>query len=206
MKLVRNTMIGLAALGSGACAPAFADHPYSEPYDSSYHDVYDRHYTGDDYANARVVYVEPLVRYVRVQTPRRECYDDVEYYADDYDYEPRRGTAGASIAGGLIGGLIGHQFGSNGGNDAATLVGTLVGSSIARDRAERRQDRSYGYRQTRAYPVERCHVSYDAHEEERIDGYRVTYEYDGREYTTRTRHHPGDTIRVRVAVTPVGDY
>lgn len=207
MKLVKNTFIGLAALASGACAPAFADYPYDDPY-TSYHDSRDGRYTSDEYAYARVVYVEPLVRYVRVQTPHRKCYDDVEYYADDYDYQPRRGTAGATIAGGLIGGLVGHQFGSGGGNDAATLVGTLVGSSIARDRAERRQDREYarGYRQTRAYPVERCHVSYSAHEEERIDGYRVTYEYDGREYTTRTQHHPGDTMRVRVAVTPVGDY
>ena len=31
----------------------------------------------------------------------------------------------------------------------------------------------------------------------------VTYRFAGREYTTETREHPGDRIRVRVNVTPV---
>lgn len=211
MKCTKVALVSVAALASGACASAFAEH--DSPYQGSYDDAYDARYIGDDYAYARVVHVEPVVHYVRVQTPQRRCYEDIEYYGDDYDHQPRRGTAGATIAGGLIGGLVGHQFGSGGGNDAATLVGTLVGSSIARDRAERRQDRRYDrtygqrtYGQSRGYPVERCHVAYDAHEEERIDGYRVTYEYDGQEYTTRMQRHPGDQIRVRVAVTPVDDY
>lgn len=199
MRLERITLIGLVSVATAACAPAFAEHQYDGPY----YDRYDSRYAGDDYAYARVVYVEPIVRFVRVQTPRRDCYDDVEYYHDDYD-RPRRGTAGATIAGGLIGGLVGRQFGGGDGRDAATLVGTLVGSSVANDRAHRRQDRRYV--QTRSYPVERCHVSHASHEEERIDGYRVTYEYDGHEYTTRTQQHPGERIRVRVAVTPVDTY
>ena len=32
--------------------------------------------------------------------------------------------------------------------------------------------------------------------------YDVTYEYAGRTYTTRTNHHPGDRMRVRVDVRP----
>ena len=35
-------------------------------------------------------------------------------------------------------------------------------------------------------------------------GYRVSYEYGGEVYTTRMATHPGETIRVRVHVTPVG--
>ena len=35
-----------------------------------------------------------------------------------------------------------------------------------------------------------------------VTEYDVTYEYAGREYTTRTQYHPGDRIRVRVDVRP----
>ena len=48
--------------------------------------------------------------------------------------------------------------------------------------------------------VQRCEVRYEKRYEERIDGYRVTYEYNGREYTTRLPYDPGERIRVRVAV------
>ena len=35
-----------------------------------------------------------------------------------------------------------------------------------------------------------------------VSAYDVTYEYAGRRYTTRTNHHPGERIRVRVDVRP----
>jgi len=209
MRLGGFLLGGMALLMCGACAPALANHQY----DGGYHDDYATGYEpghGDGYAWARVVYVEPLVRHVRVQTPSRQCYDDVQYHSyrahDRYDYGRGRGTAGATIVGGLIGGLVGRQFGSGDGRDGATLVGTLVGSAIANDRAQRRNAQRYDYVETRGYPVERCRTSYVSHEEERIDGYRVTYEYDGQEYTTQTHRHPGDRIRVRVAVTPAPEY
>jgi hypothetical protein len=39
-------------------------------------------------------------------------------------------------------------------------------------------------------------------EDERLQGYDVTYEYANRTYRTRTNYHPGDRIRVRVDVQP----
>ena len=38
----------------------------------------------------------------------------------------------------------------------------------------------------------------DDHCEQRIDGYRVTYLFRGREYTTEMSYNPGDRIRIRV--------
>ncbi len=38
----------------------------------------------------------------------------------------------------------------------------------------------------------------------RIDGYRVTYEYNGIRQTTQLPYDPGDRIRVRVDVQPEG--
>jgi uncharacterized protein YcfJ len=39
---------------------------------------------------------------------------------------------------------------------------------------------------------------------EQVVGYDVTYEYNGRTYSTRTDAHPGDRIQVAVSVAPVG--
>lgn len=156
------------------------------------HSGYDR-----DYVYAEVVDVKPLYRYVRVRRPERECWDE-----EVYDERRRRhGTAPATIAGGLIGGAVGRQFGDGKGRDAMTVVGTLIGSAIAHDRAADRHYDDYDRPRTRV--VERCETRWDTYDDRRLEGYRVTYWYGGREYTTRTAHEPGDRIRVKVAVTPV---
>jgi uncharacterized protein YcfJ len=46
--------------------------------------------------------------------------------------------------------------------------------------------------------VKRCDVSYQQNWEEQVDGYRVTYVYRGREYTTRMAYDPGSKVRIRV--------
>lgn len=172
---------------------------------------YRNHDGGYDYA--RVVDVEPIVRHVRVTTPRRECWMETRH-----DYEPRyepqrvggppRGAAGSMILGSIIGAAIGNQVGSGDGRRAATVAGAIIGSAIGHDRADRHNGGYYsdsGYREARAYEVERCDVRYDEDYEERIDGYRVTYVYNGREQTTRLPYDPGDRIRVRVNVRPADD-
>lgn len=153
---------------------------------------------GYDYAD--VLEVEPLFRRVRTTVPRRECWDE-EVTVRSRERDRRRGSSvGSMIAGGVIGGVIGHQFGSGSGNDAATAVGALVGSAIASNRGQRDDD-EYAY-QERVQLVERCETRRETREEERPDGYRVTYMYAGREYTTRTATDPGDKLRIRITVTP----
>ena len=76
------------------------------------------------YDYARVVDVQPVVRFVTVETPVRECWEETRYR--EYDHRGHRAhsaSAGSSIAGAIIGGVIGHQFGSGRGNDAATIAG-----------------------------------------------------------------------------------
>jgi uncharacterized protein YcfJ len=46
-------------------------------------------------------------------------------------------------------------------------------------------------------------VNHQTHEEERIDGYHVTYRYKGEIFTTRLPYDPGDRLKVQVSVTPV---
>jgi uncharacterized protein YcfJ len=146
-----------------------------------------------EYDYARVRHVEPIVRQVRVETPSRECYDDVRYVESrPHISDPEVG--GRTLVGALIGGVVGHQFGSGRGRDAATIAGAAIGAGVGYDAAARRSA------SVREEIVQRCEVRYEKRYEERVDGYRVTYEYNGREYTTRLPYDPGSRIRVRVAV------
>lgn len=149
------------------------------------------HRGASDYVYARVVDVDPIVRYVTVERPREQCWDDTAY-------EPARPlrVAGTTLAGGVIGGAIARQFGRGSGRDALTVIGTLAGAAVANEHALRRNG-------TVAVPVRRCEVVHERFTEERIDGYLVTYQYQGRRHTLRTRTPPGDRVRLRVDVVPV---
>ena len=52
--------------------------------------------------------------------------------------------------------------------------------------------------------MERCETRYREHREERIDGYRVLYRYRGQKYMTEMPYDPGNRLRVRVDIRPVG--
>jgi uncharacterized protein YcfJ len=182
----------LVTLGTFGAAGAALANP---PHWSKARDRYER---DSDYA--RVVDVEPIVRRVRVTTPDRECWDEVQQV-----YPSRPSSAGSTILGTLIGGVIGHQMG-HGHRDGniATVGGAIAGAAIGSHIGAQRDARN-----GRAIPVERtvqrCNVVYRDDYEERIDGYRVTYVYNGREYTTRMPYDPGDRIRVDVNVRPEYD-
>jgi uncharacterized protein YcfJ len=149
-----------------------------------------------EYDYARVVNVDPIVRQVRVETPRRECWDDVRY-VETRPHISDGAVGGRTLLGAAIGGVIGHQFGSGRGQDAATVAGALIGAGVGYDSAAKQG--SHGVREE---VVQRCDVRYERDYEERIDGYRVTYEYNGRHYKTQLPYDPGDRIRVRVAIAP----
>jgi uncharacterized protein YcfJ len=150
------------------------------------------------YADARVTHVEPIYRTVRVEEPRRECWDE-DVYVERPGYRSHTGT----ILGGIVGGVLGHELGGHGHHGAiATAAGTVLGASIGRDLSNRRRYADDGYYSRR----ERCEVRPTYTTEQRIDGYRVTYVYAGREHETITDYDPGDVIRIRVHVDPREDY
>lgn len=181
-------LLSCAAVASILVAPVALADPKPRVYHPKANDGYDY---------AQVVSVEPIVRQVRVEVPRRECYTEVRYDQP----EPRKGLAGPMIVGALIGGGIGHQFGSGDGKRAATVAGAVIGTALGHDIGERQRAR-YAYSQPQGYEVERCDTRIERTYEERIDGYDVEYEYAGQRFHTRLPYDPGDRIRVRVAVTP----
>ncbi|MGB5255798.1 MAG: glycine zipper 2TM domain-containing protein [Woeseiaceae bacterium] len=151
------------------------------------------------YDYAKVISSQPIVNYVTVKTPVRECWDEMQYYT--VDRRPHRG-GGATLVGAILGGVIGHQVGSGRGNDAATVAGTLIGAAIGSE-SSRKNNQGYGEERI-ARPIERCETRFQSHQEERIDGYRVTYRYHGQKYSTVMPYDPGNKIRVRVDVRPAG--
>ena len=154
--------------------------------------------SGPTYDYAQVISAQPIVRYVTVKTPVRECWQETEYYT--VRHRPY-GSAGRTLVGAVLGGVVGHQFGSGRGNDAATVAGTLIGAAVANDSARRRDGYAY---EERSRPITRCETRLNEREEERIDGYDVVYRYKGQKYATRMPHDPGRKLRIRVDVRPVG--
>ncbi len=147
---------------------------------------------------AQVMEVEPITRLVRVETPRRECWDEEVPVRRSARYHD---SATPMIIGGIIGGVVGNQFGKGDGNTAMTVAGALLGGSIGRDHA-RRHAPAHEYAEYTTTQT-RCTVRTEYHEEERVEAYRVKYSYNGRVYVTRMRKHPGDRVPVSVSVAPI---
>ncbi len=153
---------------------------------------------GPRYDYARVLSADPIVRYVTVTTPVRDCWRDVEYYTVN---RPAPGVGANTVAGAVVGGVIGNQFGSGRGNDAATVAGALIGAAIGNEAGRNR----HGYISERySRPVTRCETRIEERQEQRIDGYRVTYQYRGERYQTRMPYDPGRELRIRVDIRPAG--
>lgn len=163
----------LASAGLGSAAPAAAETFWVE---------------------APVIDVEPLTRLVEVSVPQEVCWEEPVQEAGYYGPESHT----PKVLGGIIGGVIGNQFGGGRGRDVMTVAGALLGASIGNDAAKRNRP----YYPGRTVMERRCEVEHVTHTEERTDGYRVTYEYAGRQFVTRSPVEPGPTIRVRVRVEP----
>jgi uncharacterized protein YcfJ len=152
-----------------------------------------------EFEYARVVAVDPITREVRREVPVRECWDETR---EVRGYDPRNGTAGGAILGGLLGGAVGNQIGRGDGRKAATVAGAIIGAAVGHDVAEQRRAADGRTPGPREETVQRCDTRYETQVEQRNDGYRVTYEYQGRTYQTRLPYDPGEKIRIRVAVSP----
>lgn len=150
---------------------------------------------GTEYDWATVTSVSPVYETVTLIEPYEECRDERVAYSNG------RGSATPPILGAIIGGALGNAVGHKKRNkQVGVVVGALLGGSIGADIA--RSNRAHGPVSYRTH--RRCHVVERTRQEERHAGYDVTYEYGGATYRTRMQQHPGDSLRVRVRVTPVG--
>jgi uncharacterized protein YcfJ len=138
---------------------------------------------------ARVQSVEP--QYETVQVPREEC-------GSQWVTEPRATSRnyGGVVIGAVAGGILGNQVGKGSGKDVATAAGVAVGAAVGDHLANRDTQVQMEQREVRS-----CRTVHDT--QRRVNGYRVTYEYRGHQYTSFMRHEPGNTVPVRVSVSPL---
>jgi uncharacterized protein YcfJ len=146
---------------------------------------------------ARVDSVQP--QYEVVQAPRQECSTQMVQDAPQ-PVADSNGVAG-TVIGGVAGGILGHQVGRGNGNTAATAAGAIVGA-IAGNSIQRGIQQPQ-YVQAPPREVQNCHTVMD--QQQRLVGYRVTYEYRGNQYTTVMHEQPGNSLPVRVSVTPLDE-
>jgi uncharacterized protein YcfJ len=189
--MLAKTFLATAVLGFLGATAAMADNGH--PGRGRGH-AYGHYRSGPAVISARVVDVEPLVRYVTANRPREQCWDEIVR-------EPVRpyGVAGPTAAGTIIGAAIGRQFGSGNDRDALTVIGAVAGGAVAHQRAVRN-----GAGATREVAVQRCEVVNDRVSEQIVDGYLVTYRLDGRNYRMRTDRRPGDWVQLAVDARPAG--
>lgn len=161
---------------------------------------YKRHGDVERTVYAKVVKVRPIYREVRVVEPVRECWSEPVREVREIRYE-RGNRTGNTLAGAIIGGVIGHQIGKGRGRKLATAVGTVVGAQLGHDAAGSGGSRASRSVHTRVEEV--CERSERVRYEEEIEGYRVTYRYQGEKHTIRMPYDPGKRIKLKLRVEPV---
>ncbi len=178
--IIIASIIGIMSI---TATSAYASH--GEHNDRSSSSFYDR---------ARVTNVEPIYTTVRISTPHRECYTR-EVRSEHYN---QGNKAASTVLGGIIGGAVGHNVGRHkkGATVAGAIIGAVVGNELGKKGGQRHEQVRY---------EDVCDTTRTYEEEQRIDGYNVTYRYKGEYFTTRMDQRPGKRLRVRVHVSPVVD-
>ncbi|ULQ45805.1 glycine zipper 2TM domain-containing protein [Flagellatimonas centrodinii] len=185
--------LSLALTAALAAPPALADSRWQQiTYPPA-------HAPAPEYA--QVIETRPVYQQVQVSQPRQECWQEPVAYrgGNSGNYWFTDGVAG-SVVGAIAGGVAGHQFGKGRGKDAATALGAIIGAGVGQrvvnSRAPRYDGNGNGYET-------RCRTLSNSYYEQRLDGYDVTYRYQGRTYSTRMPYDPGARLPINVHVEPV---
>lgn len=136
-------------------------------------------------------------------------YGNQPYGNDGYYGNQNNGsTAGrtmATVIGGVLGAAIGSQVGGGSARYATSAIGSMVGGMAGRqvyESTRRTPTPSGTVTVCDPVPVNSGTYGANTYNAGGVNAYDVTYEYGGRQYTTRTNYNPGNQIRVRVDVRP----
>ncbi|WP_417661272.1 glycine zipper 2TM domain-containing protein [Pseudomonas sp.] len=138
---------------------------------------------GPDYAD--VLAVEPINE--TIKTPRQECRDvTVTRQRPVQDEHKIAGTA----IGAVVGGLLGNQVGGGSGKKIATAAGA-IGGGYAGNKVQGNMQANDTYTTTE----NRCKTVTDT--SQKLVGYNVKYELDGKVSQVRMSEDPGSRIPVK---------
>lgn len=181
--------------------------------------VFESGYGGSAYGNTYGQNCHESQTTVRDYEPYDGYYRTDGYRPNDRYHDPYGRNSGsevggtvATVVGGLVGAVIGSQIGGGSARYATSAIGTMVGGIAGRqiyEQGQRQRNRTGTVRVCDPVRADgrdadgRYYRAGDYQPGDRgVTAYDVTYEYAGRRYSTRTNHHPGDRIRVRVDVRP----
>ena len=140
---------------------------------------------GDGPEYAQVLAVKPVTE--TIKTPREECKEvTVTRQRPVKDQHQIAGTA----IGAVVGGLLGNQVGGGTGKKIATVAGA-VGGGYAGNKVQEGMQQRDTYTTTET----RCKTVTDS--SEKIVGYDVKYDLDGKVGQVRMERDPGQQIPVR---------
>ncbi len=152
----------------------------------------------EEASRARVISVAAVTTMEKVAVPRQECWQEKIVTAEKKETGKESWKVGSTALGALIGGAIGNQIGSGRGKDAATVAGAVVGGKVGHD--VYKEDHKPKTVEKVTYE-QRCKTVNDYRTEEKPAGYDVTYEYQGKTYTTHMDDAPqGDYLPVETEV------
>ncbi|MDQ7073729.1 MAG: hypothetical protein Q9O24_00890 [Gammaproteobacteria bacterium] len=148
-----------------------------------------RHHQQSYTSFARVTHVEPIVRYIEVTRPHKECWDEEDEYDSHENRQPHSTGHRAPIFNGTLGNRI--------------INPQKEKKSDLRQPKTNQQSHSRNTKEHRGRHHQECRVVNRHHREKQIDGYLVHYRYKGENFETRLPYHPGDRMKVRISVTPI---
>ncbi|MBA1278108.1 glycine zipper 2TM domain-containing protein [Stutzerimonas stutzeri] len=134
---------------------------------------------------AEVLKVEPVTE--TIKTPREVCKEVTVTRQKPVQDQHR--IAGAAV-GAVVGGLLGNQVGGGTGKKIATVAG-VVGGGYAGNQVQERMQANDTYTATET----RCNTVTDTHD--KVVGYEVQYDLDGKVGTVRMDRDPGNRIPVQ---------
>lgn len=146
------------------------------------------------FAYADVLRVDPVYDNIAVSRPREECYDERVVHRERRGGDPTGGT----VLGAIVGGALGNQVGKGDGRKAATIAGAVVGGAIGRN-----IDKNNGSGRSYETSRERCRMVDEYARQRQVVAYDVEYRFRGEVYISRLDYDPGETLRIRVSVTPI---
>ena len=117
----------------------------------------------------------------QVAVPRQVCSQE------QVAVQANKSGAGAAM-GAIAGGVVGNQMGGGSGKAAATALG-IFGGAILGNNIE-------GAPAPQTQTVQNCTTQNVF--ENRVSGYNVTYEFNGKQYTVQLPRDPGPTIKLNV--------
>lgn len=123
-------------------------------------------------------------------------------YPNGYGGGSQTGRNVASVVGGVVGAVLGSQVGGGSARYATSAIGSMVGSQVGGSIYDQSQRQRQQGQVTVCDPVPVNGGYGNARYGNAADAYDVTYEYNGRRYTSRMNCDPGQRVRVRVDVTP----